>query len=180
MRGLLGSAESLPFTSDRMRGQARVTLLMKEVIAPAVRQVELLLRARKVSGKSISYGGFEEFPPLLIDRNQFQQVIFNLLSNAITHGYRDPRSFRIVIDGEKRGATLTLSMRDWGPGVPEGMEELIFQEGVRGPAASVTGQGLGLWVVRQLIKAHGGSITVTSRCMPTEFTIFLPATLARF
>ena len=58
--------------------------------------------------------------------------------------------------------------------------ELNFEEGGRGPHAhqlDVAGDGVGCWLVRAIIKAHGGTVTVTSARHPTEFTIWLPASL---
>ena len=113
-----------------------------------------------------------------LDRNQFQQAIFNLLSNAIKYAFKDPDAFRVEIEGFE--IDLVIQFRDWGPGIEDGEEELIFEEGYRGKSSfenNVTGQGLGLWVVRQIVKGHGGSITVTNLKWPTEFTISLPQTL---
>jgi len=61
------------------------------------------------------------------------------------------------------------------------MEDRIFEEGVRGDNAMrvhVTGQGLGLSIVRQVIERHRGTIRVTNLQLPTEFTIELPYWLA--
>jgi signal transduction histidine kinase len=182
MRRLLGNADIFHLSSDgSMPLRPERTFLMKEVVAPAVRQVGTLLRERGFAAASISYGRFEQVPRLWIDRNHFQQVMFNLLSNAIKYAFNDPGAFSIVIEGVQRGREYVIWFRDWGRGVGEGLEEVIFEEGVRSPEAvriDVAGQGLGLWVVRQVVEAHGGRIKLTSRHLPTEFTIYLPAALA--
>ena len=67
--------------------------------------------------------------------------------------------------------------RDWGTGIEAGIAETIFEAGVRGEKAvemNVTGQGLGLWVVRKIIERHGGTVEVTNLQLPTEFKISLP------
>lgn len=164
-----------------IRLRVRPTLLRKQVIAPAVRRVERLLRNRGFSQDNITRGSFN-FPALYVDQNLFQQVVFNLLSNAIKHCFADPSSFQVEIGGEERDAEFQLWFRDWGPGIEEGMEEVIFLEGVRGPHAEerdVAGQGLGLWLVRQVVEAHGGRISVTHLKNPTEFRVFLPESLAQ-
>jgi sugar phosphate isomerase/epimerase len=61
------------------------TLLLRDVIAPAIHQVHLLLLEREFSPYRICYGTFDDIPPLWVDRNQFRQVIFNMLSNAIKY-----------------------------------------------------------------------------------------------
>lgn len=181
MRRLVGNADLYRYSSEGLPTQPVSTLLMADVIAPAVKQVSIFLRERGFSRKKIEYGDFREIPRLWLDRNQFQQVMFNLLANAINHCYEDPSSFRVEIESE-RDVDFLIMFRDYGPGIEYGMEEMIFNEGFRTPAAierDVTGQGLGLWMVRQVIHAHDGEIAVTSRRHPTEFTIFLPEYLSR-
>lgn len=180
MSRLLDSADLFRFSPEQIRIRPTETWLMSEVIAPAVNEVRLLLRERRFRANRIRYGRFEQIPRLNIDRGLFHQVMFNLLSNAIKHAYSDPDAFEVQIDGERLGGGFVIRVRDWGPGIEEGMEEAIFQEGVRGPRAKerdVVGQGLGLWVVRRGIEAHGGTVRVTNRYQPTEFSIYLPGSL---
>jgi len=107
--------------------------------------------------------------------------MFNHLSNATQHRYTGLCAFQVEIDGGKLGMEFVIRFRDWGPGIRNELEETIFEAGFRAPEAikrDVTGQGLGLWVVRQVVEAHGGRIKVTKNHLPTEFTIFLPESLA--
>ncbi|MFM7322510.1 MAG: ATP-binding protein, partial [Armatimonadota bacterium] len=60
-------------------------------------------------------------------------------------------------------------------------EKSIFEEGVRGPEHVndlVGGLGLGLWVVREVVRLHGGEVAVTRNGDPTEITLLLPRSLA--
>ncbi len=155
------------------------TFLKSQVIAPAVHQVGLLLRESLLAKDAIQFSDFKDIPPLWIDKNQFQQVCFNLLSNAIKYG-RHQKAFRVRIDGGRTGNGFEISIYDYGDGIPDGQEEIIFEPGFRGGLAdhnNVVGQGLGLAVARAIIEAHGGSIRVTNRRNPTRFTIFLPKSL---
>jgi signal transduction histidine kinase len=182
MRRLVGNAEFFRVGSGQLQVRAEKTYLMADVIAPAVRQVQVLLHERGFSSANIHYGRFEQIPRLWIDRNHFQQVMFNLLSNAVKYAFRDPAAFSIEIDGGRQRGNYVIWFRDWGTGIADGVEELIFEEGVRGPnavATNVAGQGFGLWVVREVIEAHGGCIQVTRKTLPTEFTISLPEDLSR-
>jgi signal transduction histidine kinase/sugar phosphate isomerase/epimerase len=159
----------------------RRTLLMAEVVAPAVRQVRFLLEEREFDSRRISYTNFEEIPRLWVDQNQFQQVIFNLLSNAIKYSYDDPKQFRVEIVSGAEEDYYRVSCRDWGPGIVEGYERSIFEETVRGPRGlnrMVEGMGLGLWVVKRIVEAHGGYVAVTNLYRPTEVTVYLPTSLA--
>ncbi|GAB4461900.1 MAG: hypothetical protein OHK0029_27880 [Armatimonadaceae bacterium] len=159
----------------------RRTLLMAEVVAPAVRQVRFLLEERGFDTRRITYTNFEEIPRLWVDQNQFQQVIFNLLSNAIKYSFDDPKQFRVEIASGVDNNYYRIMCRDWGPGIVQGYERSIFEESVRGPKGLnrlVEGMGLGLWVVRRIVNAHGGYVEVTRLYRPTEVTVFLPTTLA--
>jgi signal transduction histidine kinase len=174
---VIGSAEAYGFKEGRLRLEPKPTYLMSEVIAPAVRQVRFLLEDKGFDPAGISYSNFEEIPRLYIDRSQFQQVIFNLLSNAIKYAYNDPRQFRVEIVPTVEGEYYRIACRDWGPGIAEGYDRAIFEEGVRGPSGvnrMVSGIGLGLWVVRRLIAAHGGHVAVTNLYRPTEISLYLP------
>jgi signal transduction histidine kinase len=155
--------------------------LLTDVIAPAIRQIKLLLDERHFSPKALIYRGFEQLPALWLDRNRFQQAIFNLLSNAVKYAFHDPAAFRIEIEGKKYDGGFQIYARDWGSGIEAGYQERVFEEEFRGGSAlqnNVAGQGLGLWIVRNIILRHGGRIVVSSLRFPTEFEITLPYWLA--
>ena len=81
---------------------------------------------------------------------------------------------------EKRGVFL-IEFCDYGVGVTEGMNEVIFRPGFRAPNAGrshATGQGIGLAVVRSIVIAHGGEVRLVRNRRPTRFEIRLPETLA--
>jgi signal transduction histidine kinase len=185
MGRLIDNADALRYSAEGMqiRPSLARTYLLRDVIAPAIRQARLLLKDRGFSSQNIKYNkeSFMSIPRLWLDRNQFQQVAFNLLSNAIKYAYDDPDAFRVEIAASEDVKEFVIWFRDWGPGIESDMEEVIFEEGFRGQHAvenNVAGQGLGLWVARQIIEGHGGTIEATSPRWPTEFTISLPRRLA--
>ncbi|HEX8824987.1 MAG TPA: ATP-binding protein [Archangium sp.] len=94
------------------------------------------------------------------DHLRLEQVVDNLLSNAVKYGKGRPVDMTVSTDG----TLATLVVRDQGVGVaPEDQERLFDRfERVR-LDRSVTGYGVGLWIVRRVVEAHGGSVSVESR-----------------
>jgi hypothetical protein len=109
------------------------------------------------------------------DRLRIEQVLTNLLANAIKYAARCPVEVLLTRDNE----AAILEVRDKGPGVPEEALPRIFNRFER--AASIQhygGLGLGLYVVREIVRAHHG--TVTARNLPDGgacFTVRLPIAL---
>jgi signal transduction histidine kinase len=106
------------------------------------------------------------------DRSRIDQVVTNLLSNSITYAAGTPIEVAV-----RRGATAAvIEVRDRGPGLPEGQLARIFERFER--AASMRhygGLGLGLYFVRQVVEAHGGSVTAHNAAGGGAcFTVRLP------
>ncbi|WP_139167095.1 CHASE domain-containing protein, partial [Chromobacterium sphagni] len=95
--------------------------------------------------------------PVWADRKCMQQVLANLLSNAIKFA---PPGSRITVELQRFSSTITLSVADQGPGVPEAELERIFEKFVQSSATAngSGGTGLGLAICRQIVLAHSGSI----------------------
>jgi signal transduction histidine kinase len=107
------------------------------------------------------------------DRVRIEQVATNLISNALKYGNASP----IAISIESDGAQAKLSVADQGPGIPPGMLEKIFERFHRGGVDSyhISGLGLGLYICRQIIEAHNGTITVESETNKgAQFLVQLP------
>jgi signal transduction histidine kinase len=180
MRRLLGNVDFFKFTMEGLRPRPQRIYLLRDVFGPVRHQMLPLLRERGFSLGGITDDGFEAIPHLWLDKSQFMQVFFNLLSNSIKYAYDDPGAFQVQVLTANTGNGFEIRFRDWGPGIPLGYESVIFYENTRGPDAeqsNVAGDGLGLWVVSEAIEAHGGTIEVSSSVNPTEFLIWLPATL---
>jgi signal transduction histidine kinase len=107
------------------------------------------------------------------DAARMEQVVSNLLSNAVKYGREAPVAVR-VRDG---GGRAIVEVEDHGIGIAPEDQERIFDRFERAVSARhFAGIGLGLWIVRQLVEAHGGTIRV--RSAPGEgatFTVELPA-----
>jgi PAS domain S-box-containing protein len=93
------------------------------------------------------------------DRLRLEQVVMNLLSNALRHGKGSPVAVRL----ERTPEGARLVVEDAGPGVPEADRERIFErfEQVEG-ASGAGGLGLGLFIVRQIVEGHRGRVRVES------------------
>jgi PAS domain S-box-containing protein len=107
------------------------------------------------------------------DRTRLDQVVTNLLSNAIKFGGGKPIEIAVL----KKGDGAIVRVRDYGVGVAEADRERIFERFERGVSErSYAGLGLGLWIARQIVNAHGGRIGVTAPEGPgAEFYLEIPA-----
>jgi signal transduction histidine kinase len=105
------------------------------------------------------------------DVARLEQVVGNLLSNALKYGNRKPVHLRV----RREGAFATLAVTDTGPGIPASEHRRIFERFERAHSGGLSGMGLGLWIVREIVDAHGGSIELVS--VPNQgstFTVRLP------
>jgi two-component system OmpR family sensor kinase len=110
---------------------------------------------------------------VLGDREQLRRVIVNLSTNAAKYAPGGTHRWRT----RRAGATVSLSLADEGPGIPETVQQRIFDRFYRvgGDAGSAPGSGLGLAIVRSVVEAHGGTVGLASSPQGTTFTISLPA-----
>ena len=118
------------------------------------------------SGSSLH---FESRGPIWgdFDASRIDQVLSNLLSNAIRYGRGRP----IVVGAASAGDTVRFWVEDRGIGIAPEHQARIFQRYERAaPAANYAGLGLGLWISRQLAEAMGGTITVRSQ--PDDGSVF--------
>jgi len=111
------------------------------------------------------------------DRIRLEQVVGNLVSNAIKYGNGKP--IEVVVDGT--GPLVELSVRDRGIGISARDQERIFQRFERAVASRhYGGFGLGLWIVRQVVEAMGGRIWVESAPgAGSTFHVVLPRSVRR-
>jgi PAS domain S-box-containing protein len=106
------------------------------------------------------------------DRLRIDQALTNLLSNAVKYGSRNPIGISAFSDGSR----VTLKVRDEGIGIGEGELPRIFDRFERLNAGSGReGLGLGLWIAKVIVEAHGGAILAESEVgKGSVFTMTLP------
>ena len=118
----------------------------------------------------------DELPPVYMVREQIKQVLINLIDNAIKY---TPEGGEIKINVEEEGDKVYFSVKDSGMGIPKADQERIFERFYRVDKArsrSFGGTGIGLSIVRNIIKQHGSNIQVKSReGVGSEFFFYLKA-----
>ncbi len=105
------------------------------------------------------------FPAVHADPDKLEQVLTNLVENAAK--YADPVGLRIVGEGPFEstpdgGARVAVGVHDRGRGIPAEDLPRVFERFFRRDEGRPSGTGLGLWISRGLVEAHGGTMTATS------------------
>ncbi len=120
----------------------------------------------------------EDLPAVHVDADRIAQVLSNLLTNAAKYGgVAGP----IVVRARPGDRSVVVSVEDGGDGIDAAEREQVFERFYRGRRAqrgSVPGSGLGLYVCRRLVEAHGGRIWVDERESGTSISFTLPVTAA--
>ncbi|MDQ1606446.1 MAG: two-component system, OmpR family, sensor kinase [Microbacteriaceae bacterium] len=115
----------------------------------------------------------EEPVVILGDGPRLHQVIANLLANARVH---TPPGTSVQV-GLSVGATAVISIADDGPGIPEGLQPLLFERFARGDSSrsrAAGSTGLGLAIVSAVVEGHDGTVSVESVAGRTVFRVELP------
>jgi two-component system CheB/CheR fusion protein len=113
------------------------------------------------------------------DRNRLEQVLVNLISNAIKYS---PDADKVIIDVEKVSEGVKIAITDFGIGIPGKKIPLIFDRFYRVDEKSqkYSGLGLGLYISSEIIKRHGGYINIESEeGKGSTFWFVIPVTYPR-
>ncbi len=154
----------------------RLKMEMEELdVAEMINEVIERLRPQfsKVTGKTPEVQ-IEGTITAFWDRFRIEQVLTNLFTNAIRYGNEKPVQVKV----SRQGNIVSISVIDQGIGIAAENVEKIFNRFERAgmSASEVSGLGLGLFITNQIVKAHGGSIEVTSSPgKGATFTVHLPA-----
>ena len=112
---------------------------------------------------------------VLGDRQLFGQAVTELLMNAFKFGTGKPIELRAWSEGD----ATKVSVHDQGIGISGAVRDRIFEKLERGVPADYGGLGLGLYITRRIVEAHGGTIDVESTLgVGSTFTVTLPTPAA--
>ncbi|OGO20499.1 MAG: hypothetical protein A2144_03080 [Chloroflexi bacterium RBG_16_50_9] len=145
---------------------------MKELSTKVVEGMQTQFDSKRIS---LSLEAPEILTPVTVDPDRIEQVIRNLLSNALHY---TPEGGRVTIRLVPDAGGLTASVTDTGIGVPQDDFPHLFERFYRvdrSRTRSTGGTGLGLAIVKQLVEAHGGHVSATSEVgKGSSFSFHLP------
>jgi PAS domain S-box-containing protein len=162
-------------------GKLRLTVQQVDVPALVRASVDAVLPDAEAKEITIDSALNHETGSITGDQERLQQVVWNVLSNAVKfteHGGR----VHVVL--ERVGPNVQLTVRDTGVGIaPEFLPHIFerFRQGDAGMTRQRGGLGLGLAIARQLVEMHGGTIEAASggQGNGSAFTVTLPRTMRR-
>jgi signal transduction histidine kinase len=139
---------------------------------------DIVSRFRGEEAKGAPVIEFQSVPSLIgeWDASRIDQVASNLIVNAISYGKGKP----VHVSVNTAGGAATITVRDEGIGIAAEQRTRIFERFERAvPSSHYSGLGLGLWIARQIVDAHGGTIDVDSEPgHGATFTVTLPLRVA--
>lgn len=169
---LLNMVENLLSVTRIRVGDARVSKSpepLEEVVSEALQRFRKRLPQAGVSVKVP-----DEFAMVPMDAMLIEQVIINLLENAVYHsGTKDPIDFYV----ERKGREMVFHIRDYGQGIPPERLETIFDgagSDINESGDSHKGMGIGLTICKTIIAAHNGTIWAANRERGAELVFTLP------
>ncbi len=167
---ILGNAKGLQTTIGNLLDLSRIesghielqreTLDLRHEVETVLRPLEPLLEQRSLT---VDLRVSSPDARVSADRTRLWQILGNLVANAMEHS--PPGSLLMVRIADGGEGELAVSVCDRGPGVPQAERERIFEPFRAGAArpAGGRGAGLGLAIVRELVRLHGGEVTVQDR-----------------
>jgi signal transduction histidine kinase len=153
------------FTRGRMGGGIALELRREDNLHLAFEQVIDELRGVHPERRIVAR--LEPIPTLLCDRGRMGQMLSNLLNNALVHG--DPAQ-PVEVTAREANGLLRLTVTNAGPRIPDEVRRQLFKPFWRGSVkVAREGLGLGLFIVSEIARSHGGSIDVVTSDTATSF-----------
>jgi PAS domain S-box-containing protein len=175
-----GLARMVDDLLDMSRIEARRLSLERVWADPKAMLHEALERlAHLTTGRHVAVTEAGSLPKIFVDPVRFDQILGNLISNAVKHGDKDGE---IRVHAEQRGGEVEICITNQGKGIePEELSRIFtrFGRSKKTRGSEVPGLGLGLYIAKGLVEAHGGRMWVDS--VPgktTDFHFTLPSRVA--
>ncbi|HLL54308.1 MAG TPA: ATP-binding protein, partial [Myxococcaceae bacterium] len=130
-------------------------------LAPVVAAaLEIVQPVADAKGTALRVELADGLPEVDADPDRVIQILMNLLTNALKFS---PAGGTLTVSAEGRGNEVRLAVRDQGPGIVEEAQRHLFDRYWRADRADKRGLGLGLFICKALVEAHGGQLQVESR-----------------
>jgi signal transduction histidine kinase len=153
---LAGLVEELLDLSVIQRGELRLDLAPLDVRALVPEVVAQYVPDERTVTVTVA----DDVPQVMTDASRLTQILGNLLANAVKFS---PPDSPVEVSATVAGDDLEIAVRDHGPGIPEDQRERVFERFVQLESATTRhagGFGLGLYIVRQVCTALGGSVEI--------------------
>jgi signal transduction histidine kinase len=169
-------------TSRIESGTLRLEIKIDDPVRALHEAVELVRHSHP--GRVVIVEVDRETGTIPIDHSRLRQVITNLVDNAVKYSPEDSPvtvAMRRVADSQ-RGEHVEVTVSDCGPGIPVTQRETVFKRFNRLHTTTHAGTGIGLYLVRALVEAHGGTVKVADATTGSgsRFIVRLPANSGQF
>lgn len=175
---IIEQADRLRNLVDRLLGPNQLPKMEVQNIHLVLEKVSRLIAFDNVKNIKIIRDYDPSIPDIAFDADKLQQAILNIVNNAtqaIGEGSSITLKTRVAsnqtINGKRIKLAVMISIIDFGPGIPEDIQDTLFYPMVSGRS---NGTGLGLAISQTLVNQHKGKLSCTSRPGRTEFTLLLP------
>jgi signal transduction histidine kinase len=177
---MLGLVTDLLSLSTLEAGELQLDFRRADIGAIAEKNVTLNRLMAEAKGIALAFSCDSGMPQVLADAFRIEQVLNNLVSNAIKFSHAKTTVTVRVENAQEAGKTgVRLSVQDEGQGIPPAELKKLFQPFAKTSVRSTAGEastGLGLFIVKRLVEAHGGIMSVESKVGEgSAFRVFLPA-----
>lgn len=169
MNRLIGDLEDVASIDT---GKLAITPVHVDAAAVLAEAVDTFQEAASARGIALGVEMLERPLLALLDRDRMLQVLANLIANSIKF---TAQGGKIWARAERAGDDLRLSIRDTGSGIPDTMLEAVFERFWQVGKNDRRGLGLGLYISRCIVEAHGGTIWAESKMgVGSKFSFTLP------
>jgi signal transduction histidine kinase/ActR/RegA family two-component response regulator len=166
--------EDLLDVSRMIKGQVSLTVAPVDLRSIVDAAVETIRPGAAAKDITIDVREADDVLPVIGDEHRLQQVVWNLLANALKY---TPRGGRVTVTALSEDDRAVVTVTDNGEGIDSAFLPHIFEPFRQGSSATMrSGLGLGLAIVRRLVDLHGGRITAESEGIGkgAKFTLSLP------